>query len=132
MTTNGVNVLIISQNFVVTFCLQTVYRLSTDCLQVKCTPRIFRYIAIVASRHGTTPINTTGMTFGACPFFDWFSPNVSHWANNTHHRHTAGFNYGVPWHAATRTYVFCRSAARPPMIDCRKTEKNLYYKMRFL
>ena len=34
-------------------------------------------------------------------------PNVSHWANETHPRHGAGFYYGVPWRDATRTNVFC-------------------------
>ena len=49
-----------------------------------------------------------------------YSPNVSHWASNTHHRHTAGFNYGVPWRAATRNNVFCRGEARRarPVMTC--------------
>ena len=38
-------------------------------------------------------------------------PNVSHWANETHPRHGAGFYYGVPWRAATRINVFCRDEA---------------------
>ena len=53
------------------------------------------------------------MTFGSCPFFDCFSPNVLHWANNTHRRHTAGFYYGVPWRAATRNNVFCMGDGVP-------------------
>ena len=32
------------------------------------------------------------MTFGLCPFFDRFSPNILRWANETHRRHTAGFD----------------------------------------
>ena len=43
------------------------------------------------------------------------SPNVSHWANETHPRHTAGFYYGVPWRAATGINVFLR--ARLAQID---------------
>ncbi|MFC2348996.1 MAG: hypothetical protein ACFNO7_08925, partial [Bacteroides sp.] len=46
------------------------------------------------------------------PVFDWVLPNVSHWANETHPRHGAGFYYGVPWRAATCTNVFCRGEAR--------------------
>ncbi len=56
-------------------------------------------------------INDNGHDFRVVPVFDRFSPNVSHWAKNTHHRHTAGFYYGVPWRAATRINVFCRDEA---------------------
>ena len=35
-------------------------------------------------------INDNGHDFRVVPVFDRFSPNVSHWAKNTHHRHTAG------------------------------------------
>ena len=33
---------------------------------------------------------------------DEYLPNVLHWAKSTHHRHTAGFYYGVPWRAAIK------------------------------
>ena len=45
------------------------------------------------------------------------SPNVLHWANNAHHRHTAGFYYGVPWRAATCNNVFFTGEARLAQID---------------
>ena len=35
-------------------------------------------------------INDNGHDFRVVPVFDRFSPNVLHWAKNTHHRHTAG------------------------------------------
>ena len=38
------------------------------------------------------------------------SPNVSHWANNTHRRHTAGFNTAC--HGAPCTNVFCRGVCQ--------------------
>ena len=49
--------------------------------------------------------------------FCMMSPNVSHWANETHPRHTAGFYYGVPWRAATRNNVFFTGEARLAQID---------------
>ena len=55
----------------------------------------------------------TGIAFRRCPFFDCFSPKVLHWANETHRRHSAGFNYGVPWRAATRNNVFCMGDGVP-------------------
>ena len=74
----------------------------------------------------------TGIAFGRCPFLIVVSSNVSHWANETHPRHTAGFYYGVPWRAATRTNVFCMGDGVPrpirhnvPNLSCRYVYKLL-------
>ena len=57
-------------------------------------------------------INGNGHSLRVVPVFDWFSPNVLHWVESAHPRHTVGFYSGVPWRAATRINVFCRGEAR--------------------
>ena len=53
----------------------------------------------------------TGIAFRRCPFFDCFSPNVLHWANETHPRHTAGF------YAHSDYFTVCCVAGANPQCD---------------
>ena len=47
-------------------------------------------------------INGNGHDLRVVPVFDWFRPTFHIGLTITHHRHTAGFYYGVPWHAANK------------------------------
>ena len=109
MTTNGVNVLITSQNFVDTFCLQTFYRLSTDCLQT--FDKHFAQVIVrqFCGRGVPRPYNrATGASS---------QPQI--------------FNLFSSVQPCLRKALQGRSVPRPPIIDCRKAEKNLYYESGF-